>query len=57
MHCFEVCGYRHPCEHLAADAESIYKKLVHSLHLNVETKEQMTARLGEDRIASGEVVS
>ena len=37
--------------------ERIYRKMVHNLHLNIETKEQFERRLSEDRIASGEVVS
>jgi hypothetical protein len=57
MHCFEVVAYRHPGADIAADALKIYTRLVRGLHLNVETKEQMIARLSEDRIASGEVVS
>ncbi len=57
MHCFEVVGYCHPDCAVAPKAYSIYSKLVHHLHLNVETRDQMMARLTEDRIASGEVVS
>lgn len=57
MHCFEVVAYLHPDEDLREPALEIYERMVHSLHLNVETKEQMLERLTEDRIASGQVVS
>jgi len=57
MHCFEIVGYRHPDPPLAAKALGIYMRLVGNLHLNLETREQMERRLGEDRIAAGEVVS
>jgi hypothetical protein len=57
MHCFEVVGYRHPTAHVQATAFAIYRRLVKNLHLTAETREEMIARLSEDRIASGEVVS
>lgn len=57
MHCFEVVGYRHPDPETALTALEIYERLVRSLHLNVETREEMIERLSEDRIASGTVVS
>lgn len=57
MHCFEVVAYRHPDFKVGIQANGIYKKLVKNLHLNPETYDQMIARLSEDRIASGEVVS
>lgn len=55
--CFEVVAYRSPNALNAKYAFEIYEKMVHAMHLNIETKEQMEARLGEDRIAKGEVVS
>lgn len=57
MHCWEVVAYRHPDKAISFIASGIYAKMVRSLHLNVETKDQMELRLGEDRIASGQVVS
>lgn len=57
MHCYEVVGYRHPDSEIKAEGYFIYRKLAESLHLNVETREQMVERLSEDRIATGTVVS
>lgn len=57
MHALEVIGYRHPVPRVAAQAFDMYEKMVRNLHLVPESKEQMIARLGEDRIASGNVVS
>ena len=57
MHCFEVVGYRHPDKITAGIANKIYFRLVDSLHLNQETREEIIAHLSEDRIASGKVVS
>lgn len=57
MHCFEVVGYRHPDVAIAATAWSIYARFVRSLHLEVEGIEQFNARLSEDRIVQGNVVS
>lgn len=57
MHALEVIAYRHPNADERYIAFELYQKMVHMLHLNVETKEQFEQRLSEDRIASGEVVS
>ncbi len=57
MHCFEVVGYRHSDISIRTIAISIYKRMATSLHLNVETKYEMIARLSEDRIFNGNVVS
>lgn len=57
MHAAEVIGWRHPDEDLRFAFRSIYFKIVRSLHLNPETFEQFEARLSEDRIATGEIVS
>lgn len=57
MHAIEVIAYRHPNFDIANEAFVIYRKMARSLHLNLETKEQMVARLSEDRIATGTVVS
>jgi hypothetical protein len=57
MHCFEVVGHCSPFEFEAGEALRIYLRFVANLHLEPETSTQMFARLNEDRIASGEVVS
>lgn len=57
MHALEIIAYRHPVIKLATDAEWLYKKMVHNLHLNIETKDQMIKRLSEDRFEAGTVVS
>lgn len=57
MHAAEIIGYRHPDEDTAGCWHYIYRKMVLSLHLYPESKERMIARLSEDRIASGEIVS
>ena len=57
MHCFEVVGYIHPDLVVRCRAHQIYTRMAHSLHLHPETEEQMMARLCEDRIAAGTVVS
>ena len=51
----EIIGYYHPTE--GARALELYMEMAHSFHLNIETKEQQWARLTEDRIAKGTVVS
>lgn len=57
MHGFQIVGVRHPEPEIRHKAEQIYLRMVHSLHLNIESDEEMIFRLGEDRIASGTVVS
>lgn len=57
MHAFEVVGYRHPLDFHRDTCFEIYLMLVHALHLGPESESQMTARLSEDRIATGEIVS
>jgi len=57
MHALEVIGNRHPNLDIAMTAYRLYQRMVYNLHLNTETKDQMIARLGEDRIANGSVVS
>lgn len=57
MHALEVIGYRHPDNRTRNDAHATYVKLVLSFHLTPESFEQFEARLSEDRIATGEVVS
>ena len=57
MHALEIIGYHHPNYNTRAVAYALYAAMVHSFHLNVETKEQQWERLTEDRIAKGMVVS
>ncbi len=57
MHCFEVIGYYHPVTLIAAKAITVYIRMVNNLHLQIETKEQLVARLTEDRIANNTVAT
>lgn len=57
MHALEVVSVRHPDFDTSAIAHDLYYRMAHSLHLNVETKDQMIERLSEDRIEKGTVVS
>lgn len=57
MHCYEICGYRHPNSYSRTCANDIYYRLVKNMHLECESEEKMHIRLTEDRIQSGEVVS
>jgi hypothetical protein len=57
MHSLEIIGYCHPDENVQRTAQWLYAAMVHSLHLNIETKEEMNERLTEDRIATNTVVS
>lgn len=57
MHSLEIIGYRHTHPAVKDCAHNLYVKMVHNLHLNPETKEQMIERLSEDRIKTGTVVS
>lgn len=57
MHSAEVIAFRHPNRIIRERFYAIYAKIVRSLHLTPETFEEFEARLSEDRIATGEVVS
>jgi len=57
MHALEIIAYRHPVENTGLQALEMYTKMVHNLHLQVETKEQMINRLSEDRFVSQTIVS
>lgn len=57
MHSLEIVAYSHPDQVVAEMAFSLYERMVHNLHLNVEIYAQMHCRLTEDRIAKGTVVS
>lgn len=57
MHALEIIGHRHTVPEVAAAAYDMYLKMVHTLHLEPETKAQMIQRLSEDRIENNTVVS
>lgn len=57
MHALEVISYRHPDQTVSAIAFRLYEKMVHNMHLNIETQEQMVLRLSEDRFVNNTVVS
>lgn len=57
VHMVEVLGYRHPDTYRRVKWYALYKKFVESFHLKPESFNEMVARLGEDRIAKGTVVS
>lgn len=57
MHAYEVVGYEHPEKEIRDYCRYVYRKLVENLHLSPESREAMNARLTEDRIMSGNVVS
>lgn len=57
MHALEIIGYLHPELEVREQAFKLYKSLVSSLHLNVETPTEQWDRLTEDRIENGTVVS
>lgn len=57
MHALEVIAYRHPASSMRDKAFFLYVAMVKNLHLNLETMSEMIARLSEDRIASGQIVS
>lgn len=57
MHSLEIVGECHPNDYARETAQTMYLNMVHSLHLNPETRGQMMTRLTEDRIKTGTVVS
>lgn len=57
MHAIEIIAYKHPDEAIRSSALFIYSAMVHGLHLNTESEAQLHARMTEDRIATGTVVS
>lgn len=57
MHALEVISYRSNDHIVRRQADEMYLAMVHNLHLAPETKDRMIERLGEDRIATGKVVS
>lgn len=57
MHGAEIIGYRHPDPEVREDWLWVYVAMVKALHLTPETREQMAARMAEDRIENDSVVS
>lgn len=57
IHAIEVIAYRHPDYDTRQLFLALYLNAVRSFHMNPETREQFIARMSEDRIASGEIVS
>lgn len=57
MHALEVIAYRHPDLRIKSTCANLYIAMVENMHLKPERFEDFAARLSEDRIASGEVVS
>lgn len=48
MHAFQIVGYKHPINTIAAFWESVYVRMANALHLYPEYSVQMDARLGDD---------
>lgn len=57
MHSAEVIAYRHPDPTTRKAFHAVYTKIVRSLHVTPETFEEFEARLSEDRLVTGEIVS
>lgn len=57
MHAYEVLAYKHPSIIVRTNGLIAYTRMVHSLHLEIESEENMDIRLTEDRLESGTVVS
>jgi hypothetical protein len=49
MHAVEIVGYKHPELLIRQWWRVVYDRLVHDMHLFVETEEQMDRRLGDKR--------
>lgn len=57
LHAIEVIAGHHPQPDVRFVYWRRYRALVNKLHLNPESREEMTARLTEDRVAKGTVES
>lgn len=57
MHALAVIGNRCPNSDVAATAFRLYYEMVHNMHLEIEGRSDMIARLSEDRIKTNTVVS
>jgi hypothetical protein len=57
MHALEVIAYRHPNPAVHSVAWELYAAMAHNLHLSIEPYSQFVARLSEDRMEHGNVVS
>ena len=47
MHAAEIVGYKHPDERIRSWWRHVYQQLVHDMHLNPESEEQMDFRLAD----------
>lgn len=56
IHALEVIAYQSDSELCSNDALRAYQMFVKSLHLHIETPNQMEARLNEDRISLNNVI-
>jgi hypothetical protein len=57
IHATQVLGYRHPDKGIAAVWLELYTRFCQSLHVVPESLDNMVARLSEDRVNLGKVVS
>lgn len=57
IHASEVIAYRHPTDSVREMWLKVYHAFCKNLHMNPETFEQFKARMCEDRIEQGTVVS
>jgi hypothetical protein len=57
MHALEVISFRSPNTYLRRTCRDLYISMVRNLHLNEESNNEFIARLSEDRISKGSVVS
>lgn len=55
IHACEVIGYCHGWDYVREDFRFAYGHLIKKFHVNPESKEEMEARLTEDRVASNTV--
>lgn len=55
MHAYQVIGHKNPDPAFRAYFDLVYSMMVHKMHLNVETVQDMDARLTTDRIATNTV--
>lgn len=47
MHAAQILGYKHPDKRIAEWWNMVYVRMVNSLHLSIETEEDMDSRLGD----------
>jgi hypothetical protein len=57
LHAIEVLGWRHPVPTVRDAWHRLYLEGCKSLHVGPETIDQFEARMNEDRVANGTIVS